>query len=374
MPDNSLANFYKSLSERNAGRSLYAPVAQSVLSADVTDPYASTGQNFGANLIKGLLGGFAAGQFKNEQAEYGTNLTQALRGSLSGASAFGAGLPEDDVAAISAFKLAREQDQIDEFNALKMKAFGAGLSKEYEIEAEQGAYAKAAKAALGQNDVIDGIDPGLAETNPILKGKLKAVNEKKDYNTKEEDSARMELLTKTPSVNQFTVMQKSIPLVQGFKDQDTKSSDVGFVYNYIKSLDDGAVRGEEINMAESSNPLIQQYRNTFKAALENKSVKSLLTPQLKNQMYAELRTAQKKLYDQALLDSERRLSIVEQRGGNRNFASPIDLGLKFEEAAATAPPVSFKASDLIAKGYTKGANGWIPPSGGSRTKGGAPLG
>ncbi len=372
MADQSLANFYKSLRERNASRSYYAPVAASVLQADVTDPYGSATSNFGANLVKGLLGGVAANMFRKEQADYETDLTNQLRATLGGASAFKSVLPEDDLAAISAFKLARDIDRQEKIQALNDELNFAGLKKETEVGAEQRALMKAAgvigseeKAPSGSIGdlsleplgVASSVDGGvvmqdgsvekpkqskpikldkkiLAGVNPIIKEQVRQEEDTLKRNTAEEDNARMELLTKTPSVAQFAAMQKAIPLVEGFKDQNTKSSDVGFVYNYIKALDDGAVRGEEIDMASSSNPVIKKFQTQLEGALKGTSE---LTPQLKNIMFQELKLAQKNVYEQALADSQRRLDIVKQRGGNPNFASPIPLDLKFEIPTSAAP-------------------------------------
>lgn len=140
----------------------------------------------------------------------------------------------------------------------------------------------------------------------------------------EEDKLRKEI-SSIPSVSQFATMQKSLPLVAGFKDQDSKSSDVGFVFNYIKSLDEGAVRGEEINMANSSNPLIQQYYTQLKSAYEGTST---LTPALKNKMYRELLGAQKNVFMQAKKDAEIVANIGKNRGITNNLY-PFDPNLTF---------------------------------------------
>lgn len=148
---------------------------------------------------------------------------------------------------------------------------------------------------------------------------------------KEEDAARTELKTKTPSVVQFEVMQKSLPLLSGFKDQDTKSSDFGFVFNYVKANDDGAVRGEEVNLAESSNPLLMKYKKQIEGAINGTSQ---LTPALKNQMYSELKLAQKNLYVQAVKDIQRRYEIAKGRGVEKiENVSPLDLSMPFDIGA-----------------------------------------
>lgn len=146
---------------------------------------------------------------------------------------------------------------------------------------------------------------------------------------KAEEDARRREIGMIPSVSQFLAMQKSLPLVKAFKDQDTTSSDVGFVYNYIKSLDEGAVRGEEINMAAAGNPLVQQYAKQFQAALDGSSK---LTPALKNKMYLELLGAQQGVFNQAKNDSKVIVDIANQRGVTANLY-PFDINMKFDSLA-----------------------------------------
>lgn len=154
-----------------------------------------------------------------------------------------------------------------------------------------------------------------------------------------EADARRKEISIIPSVSQFMTMQKGLPLVASFKDQDTKSSDVGFVYNYIKSLDEGAVRGEEIDMAAASNPLVLKYKNMFQGVFTGRSE---LTPTLKNKMYGELLGAQGNIYEQAKKDAQIVADIAKSRGVVDNVY-PFDIGLTFTPAAAgqqVASPVS----------------------------------
>ena len=161
-----------------------------------------------------------------------------------------------------------------------------------------------------------------------------------------QDNVRKEI-AKIPSVSQFLTMQKSLPLVKGFKDQDTRSSDVGFVYNYVKSLDEGAVREGEISLANSSNPLIQQYAKQLQGAF---SGQSQLTPKLKNQMYSELIEAQSTVYAQAKKDADVLAQIAKSRGITDNIY-PFDTGLDF----TTKPTQSNFEMNLMRSFQTGGA-------------------
>lgn len=138
----------------------------------------------------------------------------------------------------------------------------------------------------------------------------------------EEDSARKEL-TATPSISQIRSYEKSLPLVASFKDGPTKSSDLPFVINYVKAMDDNAVKEGEIALAETANPLLQKWAGQINMVAEGKST---LTPELKNQMYQELLASKGILFNQAKSDIERRFKIAQSRGvTDINNISPISL-------------------------------------------------
>lgn len=158
-----------------------------------------------------------------------------------------------------------------------------------------------------------------------------------------EDALRKEIAT-VPSVSQFITMQKSLPMVASFKDQNTKSSDIGFITNFVKSVDEGVVRGEDVRLAESANPLVQSYYKQLKGALDGTSQ---LGPELKNQMYEELLGSQAAVYDQAKADAEVLAKIGKDRGLGENIY-PFDRTLEF----STEPTQSIEQT--LAAGYQSG--------------------
>lgn len=162
-----------------------------------------------------------------------------------------------------------------------------------------------------------------------------------------EDSFRQEI-SKIPSVQQFTSMQASIPRAKAFKDQNTKSSDVGFVYNYVKALDEGAVKEGEINLANTSVPLLQQYSKYLQSVYSNKSQ---LTPKIKNQMFRELVGAQAGVYDQAKRDAAVIAKIAESRGITNNIY-PFDTNLSFGDTPTGSALETRLAEGLRTEGPT----------------------
>lgn len=150
----------------------------------------------------------------------------------------------------------------------------------------------------------------------------------------DEDAFRTEI-AKLPAVTQFQLSQKSLPILESFKDQDSKSSDVGFVYNYIKALDDGAVKEGEIDLANSANPLLVKFGKLLEGAFYGSSE---LTPELKNKMFRELKGAQSSLYNAALEQSAPIVNIATRRGFKEDNLLPFAKGLTFDiPEVATVP-------------------------------------
>jgi hypothetical protein len=309
----------------------------------LVNPYGSVGGNFatvaGASLLSALLGSFA----RQDAAE--VNAQQALSlGQFMGADPTArAGIVKENPR-LSPLYAALSLQQMEDDRTNKMETIKAGIAgkqKIAEIEAQNINKVGEIGATNLQKSLTDGLPqyvagdgtvktvPG-AETNTGMLRTPKAIKE-------EEDAARTEI-NKLPSVLQFQAMQKALPLVKAFKDQDTKSSDMGFVYNYVKANDDGAVRGEEINMAESTNPLINKYRAQLQGALTGQSA---LTPALKNQMYEELVGGRKNVYEQAKQDSLVRVDIAKRRGvATAENLYPFKIDLEFGDAAPPPPPPS----------------------------------
>jgi hypothetical protein len=290
----------------------------------LVDPYGSTGSNalnvFGGSILAALLGNMA----KSDAAEQNAGIVSQQSQFLKATPAERLTMTQQDPRTFAKLQAALNTNQI--LQEQKNADYTSQLTAQqpFEIEKENRALENKRKELmqikLAENEMFGG-DPLKNPESPQYKINQNII--------KEEDAARSEI-AKIPSVSQFASMQKSLPLVKAFKDPNTKSSDVGFVYNYIKSLDDGAVRGEEINMAAASNPLVLKYQNQLQGAIDGTSE---LTPALKNQMYKELEAAQGGVYAQALLDANRRFDIAKSRGVTEfGRVLPFDANLTFGEA------------------------------------------
>ena len=258
------------------------------------NPYGSPGANVGIALGGTLLASILGGMAKNSAAEE-TAARSALAQQLLAA-------PENARAAIVADK--PELQPL--LTALQHQERARATKAEDLAMAEQSDLRKARSKALLDAMTAQGRLPVgeqvlnfeqiglLSPTDLAAEGEAKKreraiADEKKLFGVPEkirdEEIAAKKDIAELPMVKQFLLMETKLPMLENDAKLNTKSSDVAFVYNYIKALDDGAVRGEEINLANSSNPLLQRWGTQLVGSFTGESE---LTPELKQQMLREL--------------------------------------------------------------------------------------
>lgn len=323
----------------------------------LNNPYASTSSNLGHTLGASLLGGLLAGYARTQANDDNSELMPVMQQMLT------AKTPEDRMA-LAASNPTRLSPLVQ---ALAMQDFENKQGVDREV-AKFNALAPLQRGQKVDNNLIDtGFEQGLiptddglvpveslglkspaqfeadkqkllAETlNPldvqkaadVETAKAKAGADFMGYNperAKAEDDARKYIAEKIPTVRQFKLMQKSIPMLEPLVKADTRSSDVAFVYNYVKALDEGAVREGEIALATTGNSVLQKYAAELQSAF---SGSSKLTPRLKEQMLAELKQSQGSLYEQAKKDAAQEISIYTGRGLDENNLYPFDRNLQF---------------------------------------------
>lgn len=353
----------------------------------LNNPYASTGSNMAHAIGGSLLGGLLAGYARQSSAETNAELMPLMNQMLL------AKTPEDRMAIANTSSnpgrlsplvqaLAMEdyssnrkvQDNINsklvdfqynpQIKAAEQKAL---IPLENQQKIDQGI----GDLAMKQGYVVDGgkmvplSDVGLKSDMELqaqqaadtTTSRLKAEADFMGYNPQRadaEDKLRTEITTKVPSVAQWMTMKKTLPILENYATPDTRSSDVAFVYNYVKALDDNAVRGEELNLIASSNPLVQKYFNEIDSAFTGKSA---LTPQLKQQMLAELKSNAPVAYEQAVKDANPFLKIAQDRGLNAQNILPFELESNSNNTATQL----YDPQNLQAQGYTydQRRGGWV---------------
>jgi hypothetical protein len=193
--------------------------------------------------------------------------------------------------------------------------------------------------AVSKATALSPVDAAAAGAKVTSEGKAKS--DLMGYNPDKaaaEDKLRSEIKA-IPSVSQFIDTQKALPLLETFSKQDTRSSDIGFVYNYIKAMDNNAVKEGEINLANTSNPYLKQMASELESAFTGKSK---LTPELKAQMLGEIKQGQAAIYKQAKDDADLQIEIGKSRGITGNLY-PFNPNLKFGDTGpdlTSATPIT----------------------------------
>lgn len=314
------------------------------------NPYDDPTANLGAAIGSTLLASILASSAKSEAAQQNAELYKqfgTLRGlDAGGRDALVAKYPKLARAA-TALQLQEAEAAADLAKLRQQKAIDLEFEqKALPFDLEKTALEKTAAAkidALAKQGIFytpDGktqkaFDPADVERNAAIakkEGEIAALGFDPAIRT-EEDSARKEI-GDLPSAKQFLSMQKAVPILENYANTDTRSADIGFIYNYIKGLDEGAVRGEEINLASTANPILQKWAATLDSAF---SGKSQLTPALKTAMLEELKAARRDVYAAAVADAKQRLAIATSRGASQLASLPFPLDLDFSGGVKVAP-------------------------------------
>lgn len=304
----SLSDYILGLQKQEAANNTYSQIGSAILNSNVSQPVTagSAGTNFATNLLKGLLGGGLAAYGNVENQRYTEGIQDVLLPRLRGeATVANENLSESDVSRLSRsadiFKAAQAEDRASLFADLKMKAVGAGMSKEAEMTGEF----NARKSIFG-GDLLS--DP----ESPQYK-----VNLAKQA---EEDAARKEI-SALPAVQKYNTTSTALSQLKNIKDLDTASSDIPFATLLIGGLDGSVVREGEYSRVAGSNPFLAKYQNLLEGALNGTST---LGVEIKKQMFNELTQTQMGLLDEANRSSAPRIATALSRGAETSKAMPFD--------------------------------------------------
>lgn len=292
-------------------------------------------------IIYGALSGLVGGGFDSLSEDYTNRAQDAYLKSMTGElterprvlspALFRSAQEQRDLFKLKTIATAAETER--EFQKQKrleeMKAgvaTGADYNKEvnkkkvFDLYAGGGEPVPAAAAVLPGIDADgDGaIDEVVApvETSPVVTTTTRRYHpddprfKLQQETNKEADAARSEI-SKYPSVAAFNASSTGLKKIEALADIDSKTSDIPFVYGFIQAQDGTAVKEGEIAMVQGASPLLQRYKAILEGELNGKS---MLTPTLKRQMIGELRIQQKALFEQAKLDSQRRVTTALSRG------------------------------------------------------------
>lgn len=321
----------------------------------LVDPYGSTGSNalnvFGGTILAALLGNMAKSDAAEQNASIATKQSQFMSASPQERLA----LTQQDPRTFAKLQAALNTNDLlqqAQGNALKNQL---EIQQPFDIEKEKRAY---------ENEIK-------AKTDPRLMALQSTDDAQKLFDTEDKFTTNF---TKHPVVTDYKYKENTLKaLTQAYKDKEG-TSDFEMLRRVTQMVEPGlAVRQDDQESLQNAASALG-VSSAFVDSIVNGNSKN--DPKVRAGM---MRIAQR-AYDSSL-DNYNTLrtnaidratkggldaSLVVPYGPAEPFAKLYpDLNIS---GAATVKP---KASDLIAQGYTKGPNGWIPPN---RVVSGAPRG
>lgn len=183
-----------------------------------------------------------------------------------------------------------------------------------DIEAERTAATEAAKVR-GQNAGWGG-DAGENPDSPQAK-KLQKVKD-------EEDARRKEIGALLPA-QKITATLTALPALEVLAKDNTKTSDIPFVYQFIQSQDGGVVKEGETARVEGAAPVLGQFKAQLEGALNGTST---LTPAIKQQMVTEMKRIALAQYKNFSTMAEPYFMTGETRGAARDRMNPFPANIE----------------------------------------------
>ncbi len=296
-----------------AKNNLYNQIAAPVLGARFDNRTWSPGESFAVNLGQALLGGALGklGQADIERQQ--TALTSALPELYRSPSTFV--IPEGvDVEAARQLQQSVIRENAQQEKKLQQSVIADLITRQPEFAAIAPGLAKTA---------------GISELGEALSKAPKADPlqdpESKEFKlrlqtSKEEDERRKEIL-QTPIGSALGQNLSSLPTLETLAKDNTKTSDIPFIYKFIQAQDGGVVKEGEFATVAGASPLLTQYKSQLEGALNGTST---LTPALKRQMVLEMKKVAGSQWESLKERAEPVLRVGESRGAKREAMLPFD--------------------------------------------------
>lgn len=303
--------------KNNLGQSDYYKMAAApLLSAKFDTSTWKPAESFAATAAQSFLG--TALQMLGQKSESDQLLKAAAVLPQLQRDPMSVGVPEGvDPGAFAALKMSAIKDMFDRGEAvdkLKQQFILSRLGKDLDVAKEiesAGPIAEAKKR--GEMDATNAL-PGGADANPES-----PQNKRMSQVAKFEDDLRTEL-SKSKPASSVEAALSALPSLQRFAQDNTKTSDIPFVYKFVQAQDGGVVKEGEVTMVQGASPLIARFQAQLNGALKGEST---LTPDIKKQMVEEMKAATRDQWAALKSFAEPRLQTGESRGGSRKNMLPF---------------------------------------------------
>lgn len=344
--DPALNAFANTLVDNN----LYKLAASPLLSAKFDTTTWKPATTLGVTAGQAFLGAMLQGLGQNWEAEQLNKASAILPQMMENPASVA--MPEGiSSAAFEKMRLAatREKAVQDMKESAAERLFGIKLSQE-----EQLARATAKATQQGQMDAFsENPDSPLSPLKKADADKLAKI-------AAEEDAARKEIFERVPTAAQIANVSALIPSLDKLAKDDTKSSDVPFVYQFVKAQDGGVVKEGEAARVQGASPMLQRYAAELDGALNGKST---LTPKLKKQMVEEMKGVARAQLDVLPDQMEPIFAIRESRGAARERMMPFNmdsLNKMFAPEVASAAPAEIPPGMKLQRNRVTGETRLVP--------------
>lgn len=289
-----IATLSKNLGANDYYRAAAAPVLSAKFDTSTWSPAATFLGTAGQSFLGGILNALGERRQGQQMDKIAAVLPQLYENPLSVQAPEGV-----DPEAFGVLRLSALARQTKSTGDLANKLFVEPELKQRDAAAE-------AKGKVQGEQQAWGTDASKNPDSPIYK-------QEKDRQL-EEDKRRAEINSSKLATTLNTAVA-SIPQLETYANDNTKTSDIPFVYKFVLAQDGGVVKEGEVWMVQSASPIVTRFKGLLEGTLNGKSG---LTPDLKQQMVEELKNSTRALYDATKVLSEPILAAGESRGAERS--------------------------------------------------------
>ncbi len=292
-----------------------------------------------ASLLSGLVGG-GLQQLGTNYTDKQSNLyQQALLGGIGGEMTMPQGINQN------LFRKASEQAKLFKIQkVLQDSTDKAELDKLFKTTKAKTKAEKQGELEAYNDDL--GIDETGTPTkknplNPIVKAETEAAEK-----LREQAKTLRNEIANTPEYKQYSLIQPSMAALAKLAKDDTRASDLPFIYELVKVLDPGSVvREGEIALASGTNSTLNKYLNELTSATTGTSK---LSPQTKMELLANVGNKYKAVQKQYETVAQPRLDIASKYGIALDEVLTLPFANKPTTTAITAPAATAPTQDVRA--------------------------
>ncbi len=307
--DPALDAFSRTASENSIYNQIAKPLLGAKFNTSTWSPTESAAVSLGQAFLGGLLGKLGRDDVASQYESAASILPDLYRNPSS------VSLPEGlDSEAFGALKLAALRDKAKKDRDLQDSV----IARVFTEKPTYATIAPETAARVGLTELGSKLST-MPKPDP-LKDPESAEYKLQSQAIKEEDDRRKEILS-TPMASSVSQALTALPTLKEMSKDNTKTSDIPFIYKLIQAQDGGVVKEGEFQTVAGSSPVLTKFKAQLEGALNGTSE---LTPALKAQMVDEMNRSTKSQWEALKARAEPILQTGEARGARRDRMLPFD--------------------------------------------------